>query len=88
MNIFTGYIKQTIKNISSGTSPYQFTYANLKSFSDLLSSLSKLDKQMIEIDNDYDNYEDCYKTIEIPKKNKPQKIFMEIFLKIFQKMEN
>ena len=70
MNIFTGYIKQTIKNIGSGTSPYQFTYANLKSFSDLLSSLSKLDKQMIEIDNDYDNYEDCYKTIEIPKKNK------------------
>ena len=70
MNIFTGYIKQTIKNIGSNASSYQFTYANLKSFSDLLSSLSKLDKQMIDIDNDYDNYEDCYKTIEISKKNK------------------
>ena len=70
MNAFTGYIKQTIKNIASNTSPYQFTYANLKSFSDLLSSLSKLDKQMIDLDNDYDNYEDCYKTLEISKKNK------------------
>ena len=63
-------LKQTINKISSNTSQYQFTYANLKSFSDLLSSLSKLDRKIIDIDNDYDNYEDAYKNIEISKKNK------------------
>ena len=65
-----GLLKQTINKIASNSPPYQFTYANLKSFSELLSSLGKLDKNIIELDNDYDNYEEAYKNIEISKKDK------------------
>ena len=67
---FSGYIKQTLNKITSSPSQYKFTYANLKSLAELLSSLSKLDKQIIDLDNDYDNYEDAYQNIEITKDNK------------------
>ena len=69
-NSLSGIIKQTINKISSSSIPYQFIYSNLKSFTDLLSSLSSKDKEIIDLDNDYDNYEDAYKSIEIKKKNK------------------
>ena len=69
-NSLSGIIKQTINKISSSSIPYQFTYSNLKSFTDLLSSLSSKDKEIIDLDNDYDNYEDAYKSIEIKKKIK------------------
>ena len=69
-NSISGYIKQTINKIASSAPPYNFTYANLKTFAELLSSLAKLDKNIIELDNDYDNYEDAYQGIEISKENK------------------
>jgi len=62
-NSISGYIKQTINKIASSAPPYNFTYANLKTFAELLSSLAKLDKNIIELDNDYDNYEDAYQGI-------------------------
>ena len=64
------YIKQTINKITSNTSPISIIYSNLKSLADLLSSLCNIDKQLLDIDNDYDNYEDAYQSIEITKQNK------------------
>ena len=66
---FSGYIKQTLNKITSNPTQYKFTYAHLKSLSEILYSLSKLDKQIIDLDNDYDNYEDAYQSIEISKEN-------------------
>ena len=72
-NSISGYIKQTINKITSSSPPYQFTYGNLKSFAELLYSLAKMDKNLIELDNDYDNYEDAYLNIQISTKNKVTK---------------
>ena len=65
-----GIIKNTINKIASNSSPYHFTYANLKSLADSLSSLCSRDKQIIDLDNDYDNYEGAYNSIEISKNKK------------------
>ena len=65
-----GIIKNTINKIASNSSPYHFTYANLKSLADSLLSLCNRDKQIIDLDNDYDNYEGAYNSIEISKNKK------------------
>ena len=65
-----GLIKNTINKIASNASPYQFQYANLKTMADLLSSLSNKDKEIIDLDNDYDNYEGAYTSIELSNNEK------------------
>ena len=66
-NSFAGYLKN---KISSNSSSDKIIYDNLKSLAELLYSLNQIDKQLIDLDNDYDNYEDAYKNIDITKTNK------------------
>ena len=81
-----GYLKETINKISSSSSQAHLTYLNLKLFSDSLSELCHIDRQLLEIDNDYDDYEDAYKSIELSKqKNMPNNLIFLALVSFHQK---